>query len=427
ETALAEHPAVAQAAVAAQDESLVGYVVPRQDTARDSALEADHVGEWQDVYDALPIAPGEAAFGHNFIGWKSSYDAGPIPVEQMREWRDATVTRILALNPRRVLEVGVGTGLLLSQIAPRCETYWATDFSATAIDALTAQVVGEERLAGRVVLETRPAHDTDGLPAEEFDTIVINSVVQYFPSADYLADVIGKLMRLLAPGGALFVGDVRNLRLLRPLATAVELHRAGDGADRAAVRRAVERALRVEKELLVDPDFFTVLRQNGTDIGAMAVEVKRGRHHNELTRYRYDVTLHKPPVTPETPTGSVELAWGRQITGPAELRELLAQPPAGVLRITGVPNRRVVGEAALVRALQDEDGPLAELLERLHAPEGSDVPDPEDFHALGREFDRTVAVTWSATAADAVDVVLAGPRALHGPSAEPSRPAGASG
>ncbi|MEV0041783.1 amino acid adenylation domain-containing protein, partial [Streptomyces sp. NPDC050804] len=31
ETALAEHPAVAQAAVAAQDESLVGYVVPRQD------------------------------------------------------------------------------------------------------------------------------------------------------------------------------------------------------------------------------------------------------------------------------------------------------------------------------------------------------------------------------------------------------------
>ncbi|MCX5389115.1 non-ribosomal peptide synthase/polyketide synthase [Streptomyces sp. NBC_00094] len=427
EAALAEHPAVAQAAVAAQDESLVGYVVPRQDTARDSGLEADHVGEWQDVYDALPIAPDEAAFGHNFVGWKSSYDAGPIPVEQMREWRDATVTRILALNPRRVLEVGVGTGLLLSQIAPHCEAYWATDFSATAIDALTAQVAREERLAGRVVLQTRPAHDTDGLPAEEFDTIVINSVVQYFPSADYLADVIGKLMRLLAPGGALFVGDVRNLRLLRPLATAVELHRAGDGADRAAVRRAVERALRVEKELLVDPDFFTVLRQTGTDIGAMAVEVKRGRHHNELTRYRYDVTLHKPPVTPETPTGSVELAWGRQITGPAELRELLAQPPAEVLRITGVPNRRVVGEAALARALQDEDGPLAELLERLHAPEGGDLPDPEDFHALGREFDHTVAVTWSATAADAVDVVLAGPRALHGPSVEPRRPAGASG
>ncbi|WP_329168719.1 non-ribosomal peptide synthase/polyketide synthase [Streptomyces sp. NBC_01267] len=427
EAALAEHPAVARAAVAAQDDRLVGYVVPHQDAARDSGLEADHVGEWQDIYDDLPIAPDEAAFGHNFVGWNSSYDADRIPVEQMREWRDATVARILALRPRRVLEVGVGTGLLLSQIAPHCETYWATDFSATAIDALTAQVAREERLTGRLVLQTRPAHDTDGLPAGEFDTIVINSVVQYFPSADYLADVIGKLMRLLAPGGALFVGDVRNLRLLRPLATAVELHRADDSADRAAVRRAVEQALRVEKELLVDPDFFTVLHEHGTDIGAMAVEVKRGRHHNELTRYRYDVTLHKPPVARQTPSRSVELAWGQQITGLAGLRELLDQPPAEVLRITGVPNRRVVAEAALARAVQDEDGPLAELQERLHAPAESDLPDPEDFHALGREFGRVVAVTWSDTAADAVDVVLADPQALHGSRVEPYRPAGATG
>ncbi|MFF2326473.1 MULTISPECIES: non-ribosomal peptide synthase/polyketide synthase [unclassified Streptomyces] len=424
EAALAEHPAVARAAVLARDDRLVGYVVPYQDAARHSGLESDHVSEWQDIYDALPIAPDEAAFGHNFVGWNSSYDAGPIPVEQMREWRDATVARILALRPRRVLEVGVGTGLLLSQIAPHCETYWATDFSATAIDALTAQVAGEERLTGRVVLQTRPAHDTDGLPAGEFDTVVINSVVQYFPSADYLADVIGKLMRLLAPGGTLFIGDVRNLRLLHPLAAAVQLHRADDGADRAAVRRAVEQAVRVEKELLVDPDFFTVLRKHGTDIGAVAVEVKRGRHHNELTRYRYDVTLHKPPVAPETPSRCVELAWARQIAGPAGLRELLAQPPAEVLRITGVPNRRVVREAALARAVQDGDGPLAELLERLHAPEESDLPDPEDFHALGREYGRAVAVTWSATAADAVDVVFADPRTLHGSPVESYRPAG---
>ncbi|MFJ1938893.1 non-ribosomal peptide synthase/polyketide synthase [Kitasatospora sp. NPDC088160] len=427
ETALAEHPAVARAAVLAQDDRLIGYVVPRQEEARDSALEADHVGEWQDIYDALPIAPEDAGFGQNFVGWNSSYDASPIPVEQMREWRDATVARILALRPRRVLEVGVGTGLLLSQIAPHCETYWATDFSATAIEALTAQVAGQEDLAGRVVLQTRPAHDTDGLPAGEFDTIVINSVVQYFPSAEYLADVIGKLMGLLAPGGALFVGDVRNLRLLRPLATAVQLHRVGEGADLTAVRRTVEQALRVEKELLVDPDFFTVLREHGADIGAVAVEVKRGRHHNELSRYRYDVTLHKPPVTPAATSRPVELEWGRQVAGLAELRELLVRPLAGVLRVTGVPNRRVAREAALARAVQNGDGSLAELLERMHAPEDGGLPDPEDFHALGSEFGRSTAITWSATAADAVDVVFTDPRALHGSPVEAYRPARATG
>ncbi|MFE5587059.1 amino acid adenylation domain-containing protein, partial [Kitasatospora sp. NPDC056531] len=427
EAALAEHPGVAQAAVLARDDRLIGYVVPRQDTARDDGLEADHVGEWRDIYDALPITPGEAAFGQNFVGWNSSYDASPIPVEQMREWRDATVARILDLRPRRVLEVGVGTGLLLSQVAPHCESYWATDFSATAIDALAAQVAGQEDLADRVVLQTRPAHDTDGLPAGQFDTIVINSVVQYFPSADYLTDVIDRLMRLLAPGGALFIGDVRNLRLLRPLAAAVQLHRSGDGGDLATVRRAVEQAVRVEKELLVDPDFFTVLRERGTDIGAVAVEVKRGRHHNELTRYRYDVTLHKPPVAPAAPSRSVELEWGRQVAALDELRELLARPHADVLRITGVPNRRVARESALARAVQDGDGSLAELLERLHAPEEGDLPDPEDFHALGLEFDRRVGVTWSATEADAVDVVFADPRAQHGFRVEPFQPTGTTG
>ncbi|WP_413754280.1 non-ribosomal peptide synthase/polyketide synthase [Streptomyces sp. R-74717] len=407
EAALAEHPAVAQAAAVAQDDRLVGYVVPRQEADRDGHLEADHVGEWRDIYDALRIVPEEAAFGQNFVGWSSSYDASPIPIEQMREWRNATVARILALRPRRVLEVGVGTGLLLSQIAPHCEAYWATDFSATAIDALAAQVAREERLAERVVLQTRPAHDTDGLPVGRFDTIVLNSVVQYFPSADHLADVIDRLMRLLAPGGALFVGDVRNLRLLRPLATAVQLHRADDGADLPAVRRAVEQALLVEKELLVDPDFFAVLRDRGT-VGAVAVEVKRGRHHNELTRYRYDVTLHEQSAGPTAPTAPQELTWGREVTDLAELRELLARPDADPVRVTGVPNRRVAREAALARAVQSGDGTLAELLDRLHGPDSGDLPDPEDFRELGDELGRRVDVTWSAGAPDALDVVIGG-------------------
>ncbi|KJK59171.1 non-ribosomal peptide synthetase, partial [Saccharothrix sp. ST-888] len=374
----------------------------------------------RDIYDALPITPEETVFGQNFVGWNSSYDASPIPVEQMREWRDATVARILALRPRRVLEVGVGTGLLLSQAAPHCESYWATDFSATAIDALAAQVARQDGLADRVVLRTRPAHDTDGLPAGSFDTIVLNSVVQYFPSADYLAEVVERLMRLLTPGGALFVGDVRNLRLLRPLATAVQLHRAADGTDLPTVRRAVEQSLLVEKELLVDPDLFTVLRERGTDIGAVTVEVKRGRHHNELSRYRYDVTLRKHPAARAASVETSELDWGRDVDGLPGLRGLLARQDCGPVRITGVPNRRVARETALARAVQSGDVPLTQLLDRLHAPDDDGLPDPEDFHALGDELGRRAVVTWSATAPDAVDVVFAGPH--QDSPAEPHRP-----
>jgi len=44
-------------------------------------------------------------------------------------------------------------------------------------------------LAGKVHLAARPAHDLGELPDEPFDTVIINSVAQYFPSADYLAEV----------------------------------------------------------------------------------------------------------------------------------------------------------------------------------------------------------------------------------------------
>ena len=72
----------------------------------------------------------------DFRGWNSSYTDDPIPLEEMVEWRSATVDRIMALQPRRVLEIGAGSGLVLSQIAPQCEHYVGTDMSAVAVDNL---------------------------------------------------------------------------------------------------------------------------------------------------------------------------------------------------------------------------------------------------------------------------------------------------
>ncbi len=53
--------------------------------------------------------------------------------------------------------------------------------------------------------------------------MVLNSVVQYFPNAAYLEKVLEGVLGLLAPGGRVLVGDVRNLHLLKALRTAVEL------------------------------------------------------------------------------------------------------------------------------------------------------------------------------------------------------------
>ena len=219
----------------------------------------------------------------------------------MAEWRSATVDRIMALQPRRVLEIGAGSGLLLSQIAPQCERYVATDMSAVAIDNLARSF---EQLQipwrDRVQLLTQPAHVTEALPQGYFDTIVLNSVIQYFPNGGYLADLIDNAMDLLAPGGSLFIGDVRNHTLQGAFQTAVALART-TATDAAEVRQRVQRAMVSEPELLLAPEFFTTWAADHPSVAGLDIQVKRGSADNELNRYRYDVIVHKSPTPVRSP------------------------------------------------------------------------------------------------------------------------------
>ena len=130
----------------------------------DPAREAQLVEQWHGVYEGLysgsTFATGApaAVLGQDFGGWNSSYTGEPIPLEDMLEWRAATIDRIKSLGPQRVLEIGVGSGLVLSQLAPQCERYVGTDMSAVAIDTL-ARSLEQLRIGwrDRVQLLTQPA------------------------------------------------------------------------------------------------------------------------------------------------------------------------------------------------------------------------------------------------------------------------------
>jgi amino acid adenylation domain-containing protein len=414
ESALCTHPEVAQATVVVRedrpgDAQLVGYVVPAASGAgADSAEAAEYVDEWRSIFEGVFERQPEAVpLGEDFSGWNSSYDSEPIPLEQMREWRQATVDRIRELRPRRVLEIGIGSGLLFAPLAPQCEAYWGTDFSRSVIDRLRRQVTSHPELSGRIELRCRPADDFTDLPARFFDTVVLNSVVQYFPHGDYLSEVIGNAMQLLVPGGRMFIGDIRNLHSVRSLHNAVQLHRAPAGAEPSEIRRAAENDLLLEKELLIAPEYFTSLRDRLPALGAVDVRLKRGRHHNELTRHRYDTILHKRPTEPlpHSPEPDTRLTWGVDLDSPHKLEDYLHRKRPAALRVTGILNRRLAGEAAALRAITEVRS-VTEARHELDHAGGTDSVDPEDLHDLGRRLGYRAVTTWSPDGEEYFEAVL---------------------
>ncbi len=384
ETVLAEHPRVTQAVVMPRQRKgltdLVAYVTTR-------GLEQDEVlasiGEWEEVWNQTygeSAAVSDPTF--NTVGWNSSFDGQPIPAAEMRNWVAQITKRVLVHRPRRIMEVGCGTGLLLFELAPQCEQFVGLDFSQPALDYLH-QHIGAAGLAEKVELRHCAAHDLQDFAGESFDAIVLNSVTQHFASAEYLREVIKGMVALAPPPGVVFIGDVTSLALREAFFASVELAQVDGEVGVGEFRQVLERRMRMDRELLIDPEFFVAVAATIPEVTRVEIQLKGGAAENELTTFRYDVTLHLAANSlPAKP--SEELFWAELGEGERSLDALLPRVAAGAA-VRGLPNTRVSGHCAFLARLREAEpeSNLADCAREL--PGDNSGEDPEDWFEAARK------------------------------------------
>jgi amino acid adenylation domain-containing protein len=405
ETTLQQHPAVRDAvAVVFEDtpgeKRLVTYVVPEpMEHASESDLNSAAVSKWQSIYDKVVYKEvmGEESSQQdptfNITGWRSTYTGQMIPTEEMREQVEGTVERILGLRPQRVLEIGCGTGLLLFRIAPHCARYVGTDFSSLVLDYVKTQL--RKVSLPHVQLIHATADDLRRVEAEMFDTVILNSVVQYFPGINYLLRLLEKAVQVVSPGGRIFLGDVRSLSLMEMLHTSLELHQAAPLLSTKELTQRIQKRMSQEKELLIAPTFFTALKEHLPQISHVQVQLKRGWHHNELTGYRYDVMLQVDDGEARRQPEHAWLKWEEQGLDLAALRELLKETLPDMLGITEVPSERLQSDIKAVELLSGAECPdtVEGLHQALAAHKESGV-EPEALWALGDDLGYEVCIGW---------------------------------
>jgi amino acid adenylation domain-containing protein len=467
EAALTALPAIREAVVILRedepgDKRLVAYLVPdtalmshMPPTQGDEAL--DHTENWGAIFDkiyaeggtgaandgadrhASHAGPAESAEPEeqnddrtfDTAGWDSNYDHQPIPAQQMREWVGQTVKRILALQPQQVLEIGFGTGLLLHRVAPNCRRYLGIDPSQVALEHIQQQLQTRPYPGCEVRLARLAAHQLRRLPDCSFDTLVINSVIQYFPSVAYLTQVLQAAIDVchtpVGPTGnkpapaRFFIGDVRHLGLLRAFHTSIALYQAGETQTMANLRHNIAQAVRTEAELFIDPAYFFALQHHCPQITRIEIIPKMQHSDNELVRFRYDVVL-----TVDATVGAIGAtitdaaapialspswqSWAALPDGMVSLDAALqkAAQTGQLFAVRDLPNAMVAPESRAMALIStsDDGTDIRQLRQQIAAQPDNQVPDWQALQMLAARYGYLLQLSLASSSGDTIHAVF---------------------
>lgn len=237
-------------------------------------------------YERIPDADGATS---DTSVWKNSYDGKHFSKEEMDDWLNNATFKIkkLILPESRVLEVGCGNGLILSQIIDDIKSYSGADLSDGALSSIANSILGKTH-SDKINLYHLPADSVDTIDGQ-FDLIIVNSVAQYFPDLNYFFDFLEKCESKLSSNGAIFFGDIRSLELADQLYK--DIARFKFPNDPAKAESLALRAKSRESETLYSPALFEHLQSVFHWIGSTEITDKVTKFKNEMSQFRYDVVL----------------------------------------------------------------------------------------------------------------------------------------
>lgn len=220
----------------------------------------------------------------NDFGWVSSYDGKPFSQEVMQQYIDNFCDKLspFLTKDTKVLEIGCGHGLVLSNIAQKTGYYCATDLSDKVIERHRKRF--SDASLAHVDFKVLSAKDINRIDKKGFfDVIVSSSVIHFFPNTIYLEDVIKNALDLLTDQGVIYIDQILDLSKKEAMVRANVEFNSAHGVKTAKIHW--------DDDLFLDKRFFYDLQVKFPEITSLEFSEQNGAISNELKEFRYDLII----------------------------------------------------------------------------------------------------------------------------------------
>jgi len=387
-----------------------------------SKKDLETIASWGAIYDSAYSSQNAVNDDPtlNFSGYDNSFmPRVPHELHVVKEWVERTCERSMRLNPVRCLELGCGNGMILLRVAPKCKRFIACDLSETACDYVKDIIKRPQyrylKEDGILEVELGGAHESMRFAHEKLDCIIVNGVSMYFPSAAYLLEVVQTAMDALEPGGKFFLGDVRCNKVINHFHGAAQLYQAAEDMSVDELRQKINKNVKYEKELLVDPELFMLLPGRIPGLAAVEMDIKRGKYHSEFSMYRYDVTFIKADgdVKFAKETKFVDYTieeYNAETHSMANLTEKLTKEKPAIFAVGGMVDGRLAMCESMVCKLRDMNAvsdTCKDFLEEVMTGGAAMEPvEPEDIYVLGESLGYRTEIFWDVDCPAKMDCVF---------------------